>query len=149
MTFRTILFGVVGVVVLASVPDVASAQYAGYGGPYVPYCWDYGYAGVYGSEMPYFTLHPPVYYSYRVARTFGYSPFAYPPYVMTPDSEPPRTSAVHKPAADEGVETPDGPQAIGQPLRIENPFVEQANRAATARTGGIIRSPSPGDISGC
>ncbi len=34
---------------------------------------------------PYFSLHPPVYYSAPVARTYGYSPFAYPGYVRTPE----------------------------------------------------------------
>ena len=37
------------------------------------------------NNVPYFALHPPVYYSYPVPRTYGYSPFAYPPYVMTPE----------------------------------------------------------------
>ena len=48
--------------------------------------YDYGY--LYNSldyNVPYFSAHPPVYYSYPVPRTYGYSPFAYPPYVMTPD----------------------------------------------------------------
>ena len=36
-------------------------------------------------NVPYFAAHPPVYYSYPVPRTYGYSPFAYPPYVMTPE----------------------------------------------------------------
>ena len=34
---------------------------------------------------PYFSLHPPVYYSYPVPRTYGYSPYAYPGTVMTPE----------------------------------------------------------------
>src|ERR1700742_789907 len=37
------------------------------------------------NNVPYYALHPPVYYSYPVPRTYGYSPFAYPPSVMTPD----------------------------------------------------------------
>ena len=48
--------------------------------------YDYGY--LYNSldyNVPYFAAHPPVYYSYPVPRTYGYSPFAYPPYVMTPE----------------------------------------------------------------
>ncbi len=46
---------------------------------YVPY-------NVYGQDyIPYFARHPPVYYSYPVPRTYGYSPFAYPPTVMTPE----------------------------------------------------------------
>jgi hypothetical protein len=35
--------------------------------------------------IPYYALHPPVYYSLPVPRTYGYSPFAYPPGVMTPE----------------------------------------------------------------
>lgn len=37
---------------------------------------------------PYFALHPPVYYSAPVARSYGYSPFAYPGSVRTPDVAP-------------------------------------------------------------
>jgi hypothetical protein len=37
---------------------------------------------------PYFALHPPVYYSQPVARPYGYSPFAYPGSVRTPEIAP-------------------------------------------------------------
>ena len=45
-----------------------------------------GWLGFYGSPYslgqipvpPYFSLHPPVYYSQPVARSYGYSPYAYP-----------------------------------------------------------------------
>lgn len=37
------------------------------------------------NRVPYFAAHPPVYYSGPVARPYGYSPFAYPPNVMTPE----------------------------------------------------------------
>ena len=36
-------------------------------------------------RVPYFAAHPPVYYSTPVPRTYGYSPFAYPPNVRTPE----------------------------------------------------------------
>ena len=52
---------------------------------------------------PYFSLHPPVYYSMPVPRTYGYSPFAYPGSVRTPDV------------------------AIEEPEIIENPHVEESN----------------------
>src|SRR5436305_2234169 len=50
------------------------------------YGWDVSelYRQLY-NNLPYFALHPPVYYSYPVPRTYGYSPFAYGPEVMTPD----------------------------------------------------------------
>src|SRR5215813_10941130 len=44
--------------------------------------------GLYGSrvnDVPYFSMFPPVYYSMPVPRTYGWSPFAYPPGTMTPD----------------------------------------------------------------
>ncbi len=44
--------------------------------------------GLYGSrvdEVPYFSMFPPVYYSMPVPRTYGWSPFAYPPGTMTPE----------------------------------------------------------------
>jgi len=50
-------------------------------------------------QLPYFSLHPPVYYSVPVPRTYGYSPFAYPPGLMTPDVQ------------------------LGAPVEIQNPHV--------------------------
>jgi hypothetical protein len=57
----------------------------GFGGFY-DYGWDLAelYRELY-QNLPHFSLHPPVYYSYPVPRTYGYSPFAYPPGVMTPE----------------------------------------------------------------
>ncbi len=72
----------------------AGAASAGY-----PYAWPnelgptaYGVTGtMYGLGLvptpPYFALHPPVYYSCPVPRSYGYSPFAYPSCVQTPDVE--------------------------------------------------------------
>ncbi len=47
-------------------------------------CGGYGYGLNDELPIPYFAMYPPVRYSYPVPRTFGYSPFAYPGYVMTP-----------------------------------------------------------------
>src|SRR5437762_12864962 len=30
-------------------------------------------------HIPFYALHPPVYYSYPIARAYGWTPFAYPP----------------------------------------------------------------------
>ena len=73
---------------------------------------DYGYGWLYNSlryEVPHFAAFPPVYYSYPVPRTYGYSPFAYPPHVMTPD------------VVDEV-----------KPLTIINPFVPGTKPASAA-----------------
>jgi hypothetical protein len=82
-----------------------------------------GYAD---DPIPYYTLHPPVYYSTPVPRTYGYSPFPYPPYVMTPEvvSQAPKTIdnpyVPDKPAA--SIKPAQFTQA---PLRIANPYVTQ------------------------
>lgn len=71
----------------------AHAQYGavGYGG-----IGGYGLLGLNGSAYrsgrvptpPYFALHPPVYYSHAVARSYGHSPFAYPGAKETPSAAP-------------------------------------------------------------
>ncbi len=78
-----LLTGIVGLVSSTATDAKAdSGCYGGYGG------WGYGSSGLYTQySIPYFALHPPVYYSYPVPRTYGYSPWAYPPGVMTPEIE--------------------------------------------------------------
>ncbi|MCA9238690.1 MAG: hypothetical protein KDA37_00755 [Planctomycetales bacterium] len=107
----------------------ASAQaYNGCGG------YGFGLGYMYGSldyRVPYFAAHPPVYYSYPVPRTYGYSPFAYGPNVMTPEIVsqvepleivnpyvPSSTKQETKPSADQAVDA-----RVIEPLVIENPFV--------------------------
>lgn len=85
---------------------------------------------------PYFALNPPVYYSYPVPRTYGYSPFYYPGDVRTPDivegGQPleiinpyvpsSSTTPAAKPAPESSASTPR--RAVRpQPLVVENPFV--------------------------
>jgi hypothetical protein len=52
---------------------------------YFPAWGGYGYGinGTY-SQMPYYSMFPPVYYKRPTARTYGYSPFAYPPGYISP-----------------------------------------------------------------
>ena len=74
--------------------------------------WGYDIGALYRSldyNVPYFAAHPPVYYSYPVPRTYGYSPFAYPPGTMTPE-------VVIQEAA--------------QPIQIVNPYVPQDQQDA-------------------
>jgi hypothetical protein len=70
----------------------AASAHAGY-----PYAWPndlgataYGVTGtMYGLGIvpvpPYYALHPPVYYSCPVPRSYGYSPYAYPGCMQTPE----------------------------------------------------------------
>jgi hypothetical protein len=113
------------------VPQFACGQGC-YGYPFAP-LWGYGYGPAYSTycteSVPYYSLNPPVYYSYRVARTYGYSPFAYPPGVVTPGSEPPRPAVVRN--AYVPAEETEPPEAVQpKPLRIVNPFVEQPGKSA-------------------
>jgi hypothetical protein len=135
MNARLILVGLGVVGVLGCVDRMNGQGWAG-GYPYAPY-WGYGCPTIYSTEsVPYYCLHPPVYYSYRVARTYGYSPFAYPPGVLTPGSEPPHPAMVQNVYAAEA-EQPSESQEGRPPQRIENPFVEQPGRP------GVTKSQRP------
>ena len=136
MNAKLILVGLASVVLLTQ-PGTVSGQDWSNGSPYSSGGWGFNWpTGYYGGEaIPYFSLYPPVYYSYRVPRTFGYSPFAYPPGVFIPGSEPPR-AAVGQNAST----IPEGAPAAQQarpPLRIDNPFVEQSGKPGVT----ISRSP--------
>ena len=45
-------------------------------------------SGVSQQRTPYFALHPPVYYGERIARPYGYSPFAVPPALLPAEFRP-------------------------------------------------------------
>ncbi len=108
------------------------------------YGWDIAelYRELY-NNLPYFALHPPVYYSEPVPRTYGYSPFAYPPGTMTPEivgeAQPVTINNPYVPAttpASVPAKPSDRSAATGQapePLVIVNPFVSPAS--SVAKTG--------------
>jgi len=131
MKLRSVLAGAMlaGMFGWCSAP--ASAQEAG--------CWSgmYGWGLPYShydlEHVPYFALHPPVYYSYPVARPYGYSPFAYPPSVMTPELKPEEPKMMYNPFVPSNPAEETQPAAVegktassSQPLRLVNPFVESA-----------------------
>lgn len=85
---------------------------------------------------PYFAIHPPVYYSYPVPRSYGYSPFAYPGIVATPEvlnASPPKPAEVinpHvKPSAKKAAEQTQDRTAQNHQM-ILNPYVGQPNLRA-------------------
>lgn len=95
-------------------------------------------------RVPYFAAHPPVYYSHPVARPYGFSPFAYPPHILTPEvtcapAVPvtitnPYVPSSTKPApeskaSDETVSAP----AASQPLVIMNPYAMDTKLVEAAR----------------
>jgi hypothetical protein len=79
------LAGILTVAVLAWGYSTASAQYCGGWGAGCGINYPYGLYGSRVDEVPYFSMFPPVYYSMPVPRTYGWSPFAYPPGTMTPE----------------------------------------------------------------
>ncbi len=85
---RTLLVAVFAAAASAGFAGRAQAQYGmgGCAGGYGFGAWDVGRLyGVLAENVPHFAAFPPVYYSVPVPRTYGYSPFAYPPGVMTPE----------------------------------------------------------------
>ena len=118
----------------------ADAQ-CGYGGGYG--YWDIGRLySVLADRVPYYAAFPPVYYSHPVARTYGYSPFAYPPGVMTPEIETAVPLSIVNPHFKGGAETgtaeadaagsgdvvdqTTGVNRAAEPLVILNPYVVPA-----------------------
>lgn len=88
----------------------------------------YGYAfprlGHIPYQVPYFALHPPVYYSYPVPRPYGYSPFAYPPGTMTPEIAAPTPVIIkNKFVPEKPTQAKAQKQVAEAPLRIVNPYV--------------------------
>lgn len=89
MKTRIMLGLIVAAMCCFSLAPTAKAQYGGgcgygYGGG----LWGFDVGRLYGvlaDNVPYYAAFPPVYYSAPVPRTYGYSPFAYPPGVMTPE----------------------------------------------------------------
>jgi hypothetical protein len=114
----------------------------GFGGGSFGCGWDIAelYRQLY-NNLPYFALHPPVYYSYPVPRTYGYSPFAYPPGVMTPDVaaiQPLEIINPHVPSPQEKPVSVEKDQTASaglqpQPLVILNPYVSPNRAVASSK----------------
>jgi hypothetical protein len=148
MNIRRILLMAAVVVASGAAADRASAQYGGYGGcGYGGYgYWDVGRLyGVLADNVPHYAAFPPVYYSYPVPRTYGYSPFAYPPGVMTPEVEFVEPLAIDNPyfsgstevesaeAAEAAVDQTTAAPATAGPLVIVNPYVAPAGAKLATR----------------
>ncbi len=101
------------------------------------YGWDcYYQPSLYSYEyIPYYALHPPVYYSYRIdARSYGDSPFPFPPglsalqaYSVSPQPQMIRNEHV------EESNLPTDQYQTHAPLRIPNPYVEQSGDTGVSK----------------
>ena len=97
--------------------------------------------------IPYFALHPPVYYSYPVPRPYGYSPYAYPPGTKTPEISVERPLIIENTFVPKRI-SPVGPKrdrVARTPLRIINPHVVRSgeSREPEADKVAVDRSRPP------
>lgn len=118
-------------------------------------------------HVPYFALHPPVYYTGPVGRPYGWGPFAYPAWVETPLVEPPRPMVIQNPyvvgfgrrwerkpigVGETGIEKPSASSGrTSQPIRIANPYMDQPHGAAAlppSSTGASSTGPAPARLAG-
>jgi hypothetical protein len=119
--------------VVFALAGVVQSEAAGGDGP-----WAYGGWGhwayyfpnypLYGREyIPYYALHPPVYYSFPIPRTYGRSPFAYPPCGCGPEPvlQVAQPKVIANPFVEHGEPQPASPprSAEVQPKRVANPYV--------------------------
>jgi hypothetical protein len=127
-------------------PVMAQSAYCGGGG-----CGGWGGCGanypfgLYGwriNEVPYFSLFPPVYYSQPVPRSYGWSPFAYPPGTMTPEvTDDTPQDMINPYVPQNGDSKTTKPSSIRTtayrtPVAqvLTNPFIKSSGIAATAST---------------
>ena len=104
-------------------------------------CFEMPYAMGRIPTPPYFALHPPVHYSDFVARTYGYSPFAYPGTFETPAV--PRVTPEEvanpyvKPDSTVQVDRIHHVVSASLPVVIRNPFVRQSQPAVEDRVAQV------------
>jgi hypothetical protein len=90
--------------------------------------------GFYQDErIPYFSLHPPVYYSAPVPRTYGWSPWAYPPGVQTPEIVECDPLTIENPHIESSSSKP-------KPSGVQRP-TPAADRSASYRAPKLIHNP--------
>jgi hypothetical protein len=102
----------------------------GFGSPYAygNGWWPYTLGHV--PVPPYYSLHPPVYYSHPVPRTYGYSPYPYPGSVRTPEIEIAAAAEILNPHVDpqkqKKAKTKRAAiQTAAVPAMMTNPYVQR------------------------
>ncbi len=123
MNLRRVGFSLGVCVLLLGLGNSAKAQW-GWGGG-----WGLGggfgiAAGAYTlNPPPYFSMFPPVYYSHPTPRPYGFSPYAYPGFMPTPERirmpSTPWVPNVRRQVAPR----PASEQTAAKPVIIKNPFV--------------------------
>lgn len=139
---KVALFGLIACGFVATNQSTAVAFDGCFGG------LGYNYGALYNNldyRVPYFAAHPPVYYSAPVPRSYGHSPFAYPPYFRTPEVvESANAVTIVNPYAKSGA-TQENSEASSPadenfardvpelPLIVNNPYVNQTTPVVQVR----------------
>lgn len=135
---RSLLYSIVAALIVIAGLGSSATQAGWWNGG----CGYGGYYNVYSTEsVPYYALHPPVYYSFPVPRTYGYSPFAYPPGTMTPDYVPGLPIEIinpHVKQAPAAKSVSDRMASAPVPQVLINPFVESSGLKTAASNGQTI-----------
>jgi hypothetical protein len=138
------------IMLIAAVLAIVALSYGSPAKAQSPYCGGWGGCGVnfpyglYGSrvnDVPYFSMFPPVYYSLPVPRSYGWSPFAYPPGTMTPEVVSEKPQDMTNPYVPKKDSTPAKPTAARtasywppMPQVLINPYVQADGIISTAST---------------
>lgn len=84
-------------------------------------------------RMPHFSLFPPVYYGYPMPRPYGYSPFAYPGFVETPQASFAEPLTMANPFSVEGSRAEPAPKAPAATLPTIAPSTNRTSRVEPSR----------------
>jgi hypothetical protein len=94
--------------------------------PYSCYFWGSPYSDFAYPDVPYFAIHPPVYYANVVARSYGWSPFPHPlDTAYFQYSAPTQSPIIFNEYVNQKSQTQVSSMPPCVPLRIANPFVKQ------------------------
>ena len=124
----------------ATTSEAAKPFHAGrgfYGFPYNQFAYGNGfwpYTLGFVPVPPYYALHPPVYYSAPVPRTYGYSPYPYPGHVRTPEIKVAVPKEIMNPHVKPQAKKASNRTARLQPRVIINQYVI----AESDKAGGLV-----------
>ena len=113
---------------------IGAVGYGGYGNFYN--------RSIYADQdrLPYFALHPPVYYSYPVPRPYGYSPFAYPGIVPTPEFQTQESAVLLNPHMNEA---PGSKATTPAPTTAPQLRPQQSKTTVKPSADQVGRAPQP------
>lgn len=124
MILKLAIWSLLGALVASAVPNAAAAAPGPYFSYRVPMAWGCLPPVHYVQQsLPYFSLYPPVYYGYPVARPYGHSPYAWPPRTVSAEIKPIQPLVARNPFVPrEVIATPIPQRRIPTPQRMSNPY---------------------------